>query len=95
MTFLIQADCVFYTYFATVLAASANTVLHYLYGVQTFLETNKLSANAEDLAPWGLLSHEVWRWGIFQLVKKLKHINGFRKCIAVQGARHWVLTEAT
>jgi hypothetical protein len=46
------------------------------------LETNKLSANAETLAPWGQLRHGLVG-GNFQVVKKLKHVNGVSKCIAV------------
>ena len=56
MSFLIQTDFVFY--YATVPAASTNTASNYLYGVQTFLETNNLSANAKTLGRWALLHHE-------------------------------------
>jgi hypothetical protein len=53
ITFIIQTDFVFY--FATVPAASAITVLDYLYGVQTLSEANNISAHAEALTCWLLL----------------------------------------
>jgi len=63
MAFLIQKDFVFY--YAAAAAASPNTESNYLYGVQTFLTTSNLSANAEilgpcapgPLGPWALLHH--------------------------------------
>jgi hypothetical protein len=85
MTFLIQTDFVFY--FATVPAASPSTHSNYLYGVQTFLETNNLLTNAETLGPWALLRHGGGggggRRGIIQLVKKFRYFNVVRKCISV------------
>jgi hypothetical protein len=41
-----------------------------------FLETNKLSANAETLAPWGQLRHGLVG-GNFQVVKKLNMLMVF------------------
>jgi len=90
MTFLIQTDFVFY--YAAVAVASPKKESNCLYGVQTFLTTNNLSANAEilspwapgPLGPWALLHHgEGVGRGIFQLFTKFKHFNGVRKCISV------------
>ena len=55
MTFLIQTDFVFY--YAAEPAASHNTESNSLYGVQKFLTTNNISANAETLGFWALLRH--------------------------------------
>jgi hypothetical protein len=80
MTLLIQTD--FVSYYVTAPAASPKTQSNYPQGAQTFLETNNLSANAETLDRWALLHHGGGEL-TFQLVKKFKHSNCFRKCISV------------